>query len=266
MTDLDDLLDRLLRKDRTALARLVTLASQERHAAAIHQRVAHAGRRSPVIGVTGNAGVGKSSLICALAQLLRDENHTVAVLACDPESPISGGALLGDRVRIAGTTRDDGLFIRSLATKPGQQAVAGNLDVLAEVLSAFGFDIIVLETVGAGQGDTAVRELCDVLVLLLQPQTGDELQWEKAGLLEVADIVVIHKADLPGAERMRSEVERELNMPGCRTVPVLAASAMTRSGLQEVWNGIEALLRSRPASNAGAPGDQSQTMRGEMTP
>ena len=151
------------------------------------------------------------------------------MLACDPQSPLTGGALLGDRFRMPNRPADDAVFIRSLAT-PGGAGVAPNVDLMIDLLGRFGFDIVLLETVGAGQGDTAVRDLADVVVVLVQPETGDELQWEKAGLLEIADIVVVHKADLPSAERVESQLRELLNMPGCRSVPVVRVSSTKETG------------------------------------
>ena len=154
---------------------------------------------APVIALTGSGGVGKSSLLGALAAHFAERGERVGVLACDPESPVTGGALLGDRCRIAGDSDSERIFIRSLATASGQQGIAQNIEVMLDVMKAFGFDRIFVETVGAGQGDVAVRWVADIVVLVLQPQTGDELQWEKAGILEIADIVVINKSDLPGS-------------------------------------------------------------------
>jgi LAO/AO transport system ATPase len=193
-----------------------------------------------VVAVTGSAGIGKSSLVGKLIGRIRAAGKTVAVLACDPESPLTGGALLGDRVRMTLDDADEGVFMRSLAVPSGQQAIASHLDAIVELTEAFGFDIVLLETGGAGQGDTAVRELADTVVLLLQPEAGDELQWQKAGLLEIADIVVIHKADLPGAERVEAEVREQLNLPGFRQVPVLRVSAKTGDGIDRLWQAIEA--------------------------
>ena len=134
----------------------------------------------------------------------------------------AGGArLLGDRFRMPSRPDDDGVFIRSLAAAGGRGALADHLDALTRLLEAFGFDVGLIETVGAGQGDTAVRELADVVVLLVQPETGDELQWEKAGLLEVADVVVVHKADLPGADRVEAQVISTLSLSSGHVPPVL---------------------------------------------
>ncbi|HRA90070.1 MAG TPA: GTP-binding protein [Planctomycetaceae bacterium] len=238
--DLDELVVRFHQKDRRALSRLLTLAAQGMSLDAIRASLQttpqpQAGR---VVGISGSGGVGKSSLIGRMIESLRADGETVAVLCCDPESPLTGGALLGDRVRIGKTAEDTGVFIRSLATPSGSQAVASNLDVLIALFLTYGFQTVILETVGAGQGDTAVRSLVDIVVVLLQPEAGDELQWEKAGLLEVADVVVIHKSDLPGSRRVAAQVREQLNLPGCREVPVLTASASRSEGLKELWETI----------------------------
>jgi LAO/AO transport system kinase len=163
------------------------------------------------------------------------------VLACDPQSPLSGGALLGDRFRMPARAEDDGVFIRSLAAAGGQGAMAPHLPALIRLAESFGFDVVLVETVGAGQGDTAVRGLVDVLVLLLQPETGDDLQWEKAGLLEVADVVVIHKADLPGADRVEAQVLAALALSNAPAVPVLRVSSRSGAGVEELWRLVASL-------------------------
>src|SRR5205823_9690604 len=167
--------------------------------------------------------------------------------ACDPQSPLSGGALLGDRFRMP-SQPDDGVFIRSLATAGGRGAVAGHLDALLRILEAFGFDVVLVETVGAGQGDTAVRELADVVVLLLQPETGDDLQWEKAGLLEVADVVAVHKADLPGAERVEAQVKAILGLSDRPPAPVVRVSAKSGEGVEALWEIVAGLSLRRQAT------------------
>jgi len=181
-----------------------------------------------------------------LIEVLRRRGKSVAVLACDPESPLTGGALLGDRIRMPARPDDPGLFIRSLTASGGSEAVAKHLDAMLAALSAFGFDIVLLETAGAGQSDTAVRALADVVVLLVQPESGDDLQWQKAGLLEVADVVVVHKADLPGAERLEAQIKGLLNLPGCRAIPVLCVSSGKVSGVEELWEAIEAVPKADP--------------------
>ena len=162
----------------------------------------------------------------------------MAVLACDPLSPLSGGALLGDRFRMPARSNDDGIFIRSLAAAAGHGALAEHLRLLIRILESFGFEVILIETVGAGQADTAVRDLADVVVLLLQPEMGDDIQWQKAGLLEVADVIVIHKADLPQAEQLEAEVRSMLALSPGRAVPILRVSARTGEGMEALWMAI----------------------------
>lgn len=233
--------DRLLAGDRAALSRLLTLASQGRRQEieALLQRAPR--KRTPVVAFTGSGGAGKSSLLGAVTERLISRGATVGVLACDPQSPFTGGALLGDRCRIAATLRSDRLYIRSLATAAGQQAIAANFDLMLGLMRAFGFNRVFVETVGAGQGDTEIRRVADVVVLVLQPQTGDELQWEKAGVLEAADIVVVHKSDLPGADRTAADVRHHVD------VPVLESSVTRREGIDPLLSAIETCCRQKSA-------------------
>src|SRR6516165_7248423 len=218
----EELLKRFRRGDRLALARLVSMVARGEQVEGILAGVGEPRQPARVVAVTGSGGVGKSTLVGKLVEEVRSRGLTVAVLACDPQSPLSGGALLGDRFRMPGRP-DDGVYIRSLAAAGGRGALAEHLGPLVRLLEAFGFDVVVVETVGAGQGDTMVRDLVDVLVLLLQPETGDDLQWEKAGLLEVADVIAIHKADLPGADRVEAQVVAALGLtsaPGPKVLRV----------------------------------------------
>jgi LAO/AO transport system ATPase len=249
---LDDLLQRFRRRDRNALARLLSRTARGEGVDAILAAIGPPARPARVVALTGGGGVGKSTLAGKLVEQARRHGLTVAVLACDPQSPLTGGALLGDRFRMPSRPNDDGVFIRSLAAAGGRGAVAEHLGPLIRVCEAFGFDVVLVETVGAGQGDTAVRALADVLVLLLQPETGDDLQWEKAGLLEVADVVVIHKADLPGAERVEAQVLAALALSSSAAPPVLRVSARTGEGVEALWAAIAACPLRRADRDAGA--------------
>jgi LAO/AO transport system ATPase len=230
----EELLQRCREGDRLALARLLSLAARGQDLTSIAAGLSSPPKRSLVAALTGSGGVGKSSLVGKLIELARAQGTTVAVLACDPQSPLSGGALLGDRFRM-GSRLDDGVFIRSLAAAQGHGALAEHLSLMIRILEAYGFEVILLETVGAGQGDTAVRGLADVVVLLIQPESGDDLQWEKAGVLEVADIVVVHKADLPGAEQTFAQVRAVLDLSRQKQIKVIKVSSKTGAGLDELW-------------------------------
>src|SRR5260370_42354607 len=203
----DDLLAGLGEHDRRGLAQLISRAARGDRLDELRSKLGAPAKQAKVVALTGAGGVGKSSLVGKLIEQFRSQGKSVAVLACDPQSPLTGGALLGDRFRMPNRPDDAGVYIRSLAAPAGRQAVADHLDVIVFLCEHFGFDIVLIETVGSGQGDTAVRSIADGVVLLLQPETGDDLQWEKAGVLEVADIVVVHKADLPGTERPVAQIQ-----------------------------------------------------------
>ena len=226
---------------RNALSRLISAAARGESQDASPVPGGARTRTPRVIAVTGGGGVGKSTLIGKLIEVIRAAGRKVAVLACDPRSPITGGALLGDRIRMPSRPDDDDLFIRSLATPSGHSGVAPHVDRMIELFGRFGYDTVIVETVGAGQGDTAIRQVADVVVVLVQPETGDELQWEKAGQLEIADIVVVHKADLPSAESVETQIRDLLNLPGCRPVPVVRVSSSKRVGVPELWAAIESV-------------------------
>jgi LAO/AO transport system ATPase len=229
-----------------ARRRLARLLSQVVHGEDVTQALAalpSEGKRPLILAITGSGGVGKSSLIGRLIQRIRSEQKTVAVLACDPESPLTGGALLGDRFRLASDAVDEGVFVRSLATPSGQGGVAQYLPVLVDIVSRFNFDVILIETVGAGQGDVAVWESADRTILLLQPESGDDLQWEKAGILELADVVVIHKADLPGADQTEAQIKSMLALGDHRDIPVLSVSSKDPESVRRLWEVLRSLSR-----------------------
>lgn len=229
------------RGERKALARLLTLAGEREYRSVFYKRLSTLPKTktSQVTAITGSPGAGKSTLIGKLLPLVRQQNKTIAVLACDPRSPLTGGALLGDRIRMPVPVEDQGIYIRSLSTPPGRQGIAENLDLRIALLERFGFDWILVETVGVGQTDIAIRDLVDSVVLLIPPESGDEIQWEKAGLLEVADVIVVSKGDLPGAARTAAQLQQTLNLPGFPPKEVLLVSAAKNLGLTELVQFIE---------------------------
>ncbi|HEY4735652.1 MAG TPA: methylmalonyl Co-A mutase-associated GTPase MeaB [Gemmatimonadaceae bacterium] len=196
-----------------ALARVVSIVENHRAGfeellASLHPRTGSARR----IGLTGPPGAGKSSITALLVKRFRDAGLTVGVIAVDPTSPFTGGALLGDRVRMENVALDPGVFIRSMATRGSLGGLAAATREVADVLDAFGFDRLLIETVGVGQSELDVARTADSTLLVLVPESGDSIQTLKAGVMEVADIFVVNKADRPGADRLRNDVELMLGL------------------------------------------------------
>src|SRR5262245_42306709 len=175
---------------------------------AIHPTLGHARR----IGITGPPGAGKSTLTERLVQVLRAKGHTVAVVAVDPTSPFTGGALLGDRIRMESVALDPGVYIRSMATRGSLGGLATTTREVCDVLDAAGFDRILIETVGVGQSELDVARSADSTVLVLVPESGDGIQTLKSGVMEIGDIFVVNKSDRPGADRLRQEIEITLGI------------------------------------------------------
>ncbi len=200
---------------KAALARAVSIVENQRAGrdellAAMHSKVGRARR----IGLTGPPGAGKSTLTTLLAAELRKQGLTVGIVAVDPTSPFTGGALLGDRVRMESVALDPGVFIRSMATRGSLGGLAGTTREVCDVLDAFGVDRILVETVGVGQSELDIARTVDTSVVVLVPESGDSIQTLKAGLMEIADIFVVNKADRPGADRLRNDLEMMLGLRG----------------------------------------------------
>ncbi|HEY3241758.1 MAG TPA: cobalamin-dependent protein [Phycisphaerae bacterium] len=195
-----------------------------------------------VIGVTGAPGVGKSSFIGKLSADLRGRGLKVAVLAVDPSSPITGGALLGDRLRMMSGELDDGFFIRSMASGEVHDGLGPRCAEILRLMAGFGFDVILLETVGAGQADVGVHKLTDRTLLLLMPDSGDAIQFSKAGIMEIASAFVVNKCDLPGADATLAHLRSALDDDR----PIWSVSTLRNQGIEAAGDWIEA-LRGRPA-------------------
>jgi len=195
-----------------------------------------------IIGVTGPPGAGKSSLVDALTAEWRRRGKTVAIIAVDPSSRSTGGAILGDRIRMQRHHADPDVFIRSMANRGAAGGLARTTHGLARLFRSAGFDFIVIETVGVGQDEIAVAAVADVTVVVLTPGMGDDVQAIKAGVMEIADIFVINKADLPGVEKARREIEAMLSL-GQRAVPIFQAVAIEGAGGSELADAIASRAR-----------------------
>jgi LAO/AO transport system kinase len=256
--------------DRRALARLLTVVENRTPVAeAALRRLYPAAGRAHLVGITGPPGAGKSTLVASLIAEVRRAGRSVAVIAVDPSSPITGGALLGDRVRMQAYAGDRDVFIRSMAARGHAGGLASTSGAAAAVLDAAGFDLILVETVGTGQSEVEVAATADTTVVLEAPEMGDEIQAIKAGLLEVADLVVVNKGDRPGAQRTAAQLKAMLVAsaprndthahPRPKHPEVLVTTASTGEGVPEL---LAALDRHRAAGRDGLA-DASRLARAE---
>lgn len=210
---LEDLLTRFREGRTPALARAITTVENHRDG---YQELLHAllqaGPRTARIGFTGPPGAGKSSLVAALAAAYRKRGERLGVVAVDPTSPYSGGALLGDRIRMNDLATDPGVFIRSMATRGSLGGLATTSKEVIDLMDAFGFHRVLVETVGVGQTELEITGAADTVVVVLVPESGDAVQAMKAGLMEIADVFVVNKADRPGAERLLKEIRQAIHL------------------------------------------------------
>jgi len=236
------LIDRMRAGDRIALAKLMTLVeSRDPETPDVMSAVHRAGATPSIVGITGPPGAGKSTLVDALIGAWRAGGQRVGVVAVDPSSPFSGGAVLGDRIRMQSHFLDEGVFIRSLSARGNVGGLARAARDVARLLGAFGKDRIIVETVGVGQNEFDIMRLADTVVVVLVPEAGDTIQAMKAGLLEIADVFVVNKADRDGAARMKSELELmlQLRQAGAWEVPVLLTVATQGQGIAELVDAVD---------------------------
>ena len=239
------LADRVLAGDARALARAISLIEDEAPVAAdlIRAIYPHTGR-AYLIGVTGPPGAGKSTLVDKLTAETRQYGETLGVIAVDPTSPFTGGAILGDRLRMQAHSSDPDVFIRSMATRGQLGGLARSTTDVALVLDAAGKSLVIIETVGVGQDEVDIVRMADVSIVMLVPGTGDDVQALKAGIMEIADIFVVNKADREGADRMVTAVESNLALQsygeGEWRPPIIKTEATTGRGVPELWAAIKA--------------------------
>jgi LAO/AO transport system kinase len=244
-----DLVERFRQGERRALSRTLTQVENATPAGREALRALFpASGRAHVVGVTGPPGAGKSTLVNRLIAEWRGRGRTVAVVAVDPSSSLTGGATLGDRVRMMATYADEGVFIRSMATRGNLGGLARATRGIVWTLDAFGFDVVIIETVGVGQDEVAVARTAQTTLLLQVPGLGDDIQAIKAGVLEIADLLVINKADRPGAGELRRDLAMMLTLgghapPGGWRVPILETSAVKGEGIGELADAVEGHLR-----------------------
>ncbi|HEX9887071.1 MAG TPA: methylmalonyl Co-A mutase-associated GTPase MeaB [Longimicrobiales bacterium] len=280
---LDDLLLRFREGQRVALARAISVVEDERDGfQGLLHRVVAMGHRAARLGVTGPPGAGKSSLIAELAAAYRADGEDVGIVAVDPTSPYSGGALLGDRIRMNDLATDPGIFIRSMATRGSLGGLATTTKEVMDLMDGFGFRRLLVETVGVGQTELEITGAADTVVVVLVPESGDAIQAMKAGLMEIADIFVVNKADRPGSARLVKEIRQALHLragsalkdvpahhgvdlrgvakgedaavPAAKSaaweIPVLTTNALTSDGLDELLAAIDAHREWLEASGA----------------
>jgi LAO/AO transport system kinase len=237
------LVTKALDGNRYALARLISLVEDDHGdaRAALRAIYPHTGR-AHIIGVTGAPGTGKSTLVNELAKALRAQTTTVGIVAVDPSSPFTGGAMLGDRVRMRDLAGDPGIFIRSMATRGSLGGLARATSDVVKLLDAVGFAVILVETVGAGQAEVDIARTAHTTIVIEAPGMGDEVQALKAGLMEIADILVVNKADRPGAARTARALELVINLNTTRSQtgdktwqpPIVQTIALDGTGVAEV--------------------------------
>ena len=243
----DGIISKLAAGDPTVLAKCITLMESGGEVAdLIHRRVCAKAGRAAVIGFTGAPGAGKSTLIDAYVGALRGRGQTVAVAAVDPTSPISGGAILGDRVRMRRHSEDPGVFIRSVASRGHLGGLSESIHRIVDVMDAAGRDVVIVETVGTGQSEVEVTEIADICVVVNAPNMGDDVQAMKAGVLEIADVLVVNKADLPLAQRTTDQLKNMLKLRQDRQdIPVIETVAIKEAGIETLCAVVDGLLATR---------------------
>lgn len=233
----------VLSGDVRALARAISMAEdRDPEAARLVAELQPNTGKGYLVGVTGSPGTGKSTLVDALVKVIREKGKTVGVIAVDPSSPFTGGAVLGDRIRMSRHTLDRGVFIRSMGARGHLGGLAAATREAIHLLDAYGRDVILVETVGVGQSELEISTICDTVVLVVMPESGDAVQTIKAGILEIADVFVVNKTDLGGAEKTRRLIQDALAMGPKQAwrPPIVLVSAVKEDGIEAVWEAVMA--------------------------
>jgi LAO/AO transport system kinase len=264
--DTKELAAGLVRGDRRAMARAITLVeNDEPGASRLVKALGPKLGRAFVVGVTGPPGTGKSSLVDRLTESYRKKGLRVGIVAIDPTSPITGGALLGDRIRMLDHTMDEGVFIRSMASRGWAGGLSGAVADVIQLLDAAGMDVVMVETVGIGQSDTDVVRVAHAVVVVLMPGLGDDVQASKAGLMEIGDVYVVNKADLPGADDMVVDLLAMARDAKGRNPSVLKVSATKREGIETVVGALERIRSTFSTPTKGGEAIRLKSIKGMIT-
>ena len=238
---MDDLVQRFLNGERRALARVISRVENETAEGREYLRLLfpHSGK-AHIVGITGGAGSGKSTLTGALAGEYRKRGKTIGIVAVDPSSPFTHGAILGDRIRMQDLALDPGVYVRSMASRGALGGLAPTIADVVGVMDAFGFDYVLIETVGAGQDEVEIAGTALTTLLVNNPGTGDDIQALKAGIIEIADVLIVNKADHPGADVLVSQLQAllALSPPGSRRPPILKTIAIKGEGMEKLADAI----------------------------
>lgn len=240
---LDHLAERILRSEKNAIARGISLVENEsRQASELLKLLYKNTGKAYLIGITGPPGAGKSTITNALSKVLRSKGFKIGIIAVDPTSPFTGGALLGDRIRMQESGSDKDVFIRSMATRGSLGGLAKKAKEACEILDASGKDFIIIETVGVGQSELDIAQTADTTIVVLVPESGDAVQTMKAGLMEIGDIFVINKSDRDGSETLgvalRTMLHLKMTRESDREVPVIKTVASKNKGIDELYDFI----------------------------